>query len=438
MGAASTERHIKLTRLAQIVSCPWPLALAQWSSLMSVQAVALNGATRQRFLFALLCAGFVLTGIEITLIGPMLPVFIARWGLSDARAGFLGSWQFGFSLGGVWLSSLLTHYFGNKTCLVLGYLVMAAGLATANAATIHVAFFALAALGIGYGLVVPVTNVAVAEIGGARSASLVSLVNFAWGIGSFASSPLVLISLKYAFLSKTLYLCAGFGCVLALTFLLPEFSENKEVAPAPTPATGASAEGESGAAAGGAKIGLLTTVVLATLFFLYVAVETSFGSWAAAHVRRLSNSGIGISTLAGMFFYGGLTVGRALAPLILSRVREFRLVIGALLVVIAGGAVFVFAPNQLIAFVSVTIAGLGCAAIFPIYVAWFSHWYGSQVARLRGVMFSMSSIGSSAGPGLVGLVSEHAGGLRAGLMVPLACAVAMLFLLQLVRRRASA
>jgi MFS transporter, FHS family, glucose/mannose:H+ symporter len=408
---------------------------------MSAQAAAVNEGTRQRFLFALLCAGFVLTGIEITLIGPLLPLFISRWGLNDSQAGFLGSWQFGFSLGGVWLSSLLTHYFGNKTCLVAGYLVMAAGLATVNAGTTNVVFFALAALGVGYGLVVPVTNVSVAEIGGVRSAALVSLVNFAWGAGSFASSPLVLISLKNFFLSKALYLLAGFGCVLALTFLLAESAEGKETVPGPTSATGESAEGEpaaNSAPAGSANVGLLTTIILAALFFLYVAVETSFGSWSAAHVRRLSKSGMGISTLAPMFFYGGLTLGRALAPLVLSRVREFRLVIVALLVVIAGGTVFVFAPSQPIAFASVTIAGLGCAAIFPIYVAWFSHWYGSQVARLRGVMFSMSSIGSSAGPGLVGLVSDHAGGLRIGLIVPLACAVSMLFLLQGVRRRANA
>jgi MFS transporter, FHS family, glucose/mannose:H+ symporter len=280
--------------------------------------------------------------------------------------------------------------------------------------------------------------VSVAQIGGVRSASLVSLVNFAWGVGSFASAPLVWVSLKNLFLSKALYLLSGFGCVLALTFLLAEFPESKDVAPDPTSANGARAEADSDAAAAGAKIGLITTAVLAALFFLYVAVETSFGSWAAAHVRRLSKSGLGISTLAPMFFYGGLTLGRALAPLALSRVREFRLVIAALLVVVGAGTAYVFAPNQPVAFVSVTITGLGCAAIFPIYVAWFSRWYGSEDARLQGLMFSMSSIGSSAGPGLVGLVSDHAGGLRVGLMVPLACAVTMLFLLQVVRRRASA
>jgi len=35
-------------------------------------------------------------------------------------------------------------------------------------------------------------------------------------------------------------------------------------------------------------------------------------------------------------------------------------------------------------------------------------------------------------------VSTHAGGLRAGLLVPLACAVLMIFLLLLVRRQAAA
>jgi len=130
--------------------------------------------------------------------------------------------------------------------------------------------------------------------------------------------------------------------------------------------------------------------------------------------------------------------GRALAPLVLPHVREFRLVMCALGVVIAGTTVFILAGTQRTAFISVTVAGLGCAAIFPVYVAWLSRWYGKQVVHVRGVMFSMSSIGSASAPGIVGFVSDHAGGLRAGLLVPLASAVMMVFLLLLVRRQAAA
>lgn len=393
---------------------------------MSTQAIAINAAARQRYLLVLLFAGFVLTGLEITVAGPMLPLFIQRWSLSDSQAGIFFTLEFGCSLGGVWLSSLITHYFGSRTSLVLGYLFIGVGLATLNASSMNVALFALGALGTGYGLVVPVTNLAVAEIGGARSASLVSLVNFAWGVGSFSCSPLVLLAMKNDFLTKMLYLFAGFGCLLAVSFLFSHFPErHKETSGSETSTPTV-------------NISLLVTATLAALFFLYVATEVSIGSWAAAHVKRLASNGGSLATLAPMFFYGGLMAGRALAPLVLPHVREFRLVMCALGVVIAGTTVFILAGTQRTAFISVTVAGLGCAAIFPVYVAWLSRWYGKQVVHVRGVMFSMSSIGSASAPGIVGFVSDHAGGLRAGLLVPLASAVMMVFLLLLVRRQAAA
>ena len=394
---------------------------------MSTQAIAINAAARQRYLLVLLFAGFVLTGVEITLAGPLMPQFIARWSLNDSRAGILLAVQFSGSLAGVWLSSLVTHYFGTRTSLVLGYLMIGAGLLTLNNSSMTVVLFALGALGIGYGLVVPPTNLAVAEIGGAKSASLVSLVNFAWGAGAVSCSPLVLLALKNGLLPAFLFVAAGCGALLAFSFLFATFPVGKHHAAdnsaSPKPAI---------------DLSLVTTFTLAALFFLYVSVEVSLGSWSAAYAKRLPGGGNSLSTIAPMFFYGGLLAGRASAPLVLAHVREFRLVVTALLVVIAGTTVFVLAPTQEIAFTSAVVAGLGCAAVFPIFVAWLSRWYGARAAKLGSVMFSMSSIGSAAGPWLVGFVSEHAGGLRAGLLVPLAAAISMLLLLLLVRRQAAA
>jgi fucose permease len=393
---------------------------------VSTQAISINAAARQRYLLVLLFAGFVLTGLEITLTGPLMPQFISRWALSDSQAGFLLGVEFSGSLAGVWLSSLITHYLGARTSLVLGYLMIGAGLASVNTSSMTVVQLALGALGIGYGLVVPPTNLAVAEIGGTRSASLVSLVNFAWGAGAVSCSPLVLLSLKNGFLPTFLYFFAGVGGLLAFSFLFAKFPEAKHAA------------SSSPAAAPLISPGLVTTLTLAALFFLYVGVEVSLGSWAAAYVKRLPGGGEGISTLAPMFFYGGLLSGRAFAPFVLARVREYRLVVAALTMVIIATAVFVLAPTQHIAFASATVAGLGCAAIFPIYVSWLSRWYGARAVRLGGLMFSMSSVGSAVAPWFVGFVSAHAGGLRSGLLVPLASAVAMMCLLVLVRRQAAA
>ena len=393
---------------------------------MSTQAIAISAAARQRYLLVLLFAGFVLTGLQITLTGPLMPQFITRWSLSDSQAGVLLAVEFSGSLAGVWLSSLITHYLGARTSLVLGYLMIGAGLASVNTSSMTVVLFALGALGIGYGLVVPPTNLAVAEIGGARSASLVSLVNFAWGAGAVSCSPLVLLALKNGFLPTFLYFFAGVGGLLAFSFVFARFPEAKHAAPG------------SPTAAPVIGVDLATTLTLAALFFLYVGVEVSLGSWAAAYAKRLPGGGEGLSTLAPMFFYGGLLSGRAFAPFVLVRVREYRLVIAALTMVIIANTVFVLAPTQQIAFASAAVAGLGCAAVFPIYVAWLSRWYGARAVHLGGLMFSMSSVGSAVAPWFVGFVSAHAGGLRVGLLVPLASAAAMMFLLLLVCRQATA
>src|SRR5580693_8694177 len=233
-------------------------------------------AIRRRYLLVLLFAGFVLTGVEITLTGPMMPQFIARWSLNDAQAGVLLVVEFSGSLAGVWLSSLITHYFGARTSLVLGYLMIGGGLATLNTSSMTIVLFALGALGIGYGLVVPPTNLAVAEIGGPRSASLVSLVNFAWGAGAVSCSPLVLLALKNGFLPQLLIFFAGIGGLLAFSFLFARFP-NADQAAAHSSTTGAAT-----------SAGLVTTLALAALFFLYVSVEVSMGSWAAAYAKRLA------------------------------------------------------------------------------------------------------------------------------------------------------
>ncbi len=391
---------------------------------MTTQAIAINAAARQRYLLVLLFAGFVLTGLEITLTGPLMPQFIARWSLSDSQAGIFFAVEFSGSLAGVWLSSLITHYFGTRTALVLGYSFMTAGLAMVNAPSMTVVLFALAALGIGYGLVVPPTNLVVAEIGGARSASLVSLVNFAWGSGATSCSLLVWLALKYGALSWMLYILAGFGALLAFSLLFAELPKERHAGPSTTVNTPA--------------VSLVTTLTLAALFFLYVGVEVSLGSWVATDATRLSGGGTLWATLAPLFFYGGLLVGRASGPFILARVHEYRLVMSALVVVIVGVTLLVLATQQRLAFATMVLAGLGCATIFPVYVAWLSRWYGARAVRLGGLMFSMSSIGSAVAPWLVGFVSAHAGSLRAGLLVPLASAVAMMFLLLLVRRQAAA
>jgi fucose permease len=375
-------------------------------------------------LLALLFAGFVLIGIPTVIIGPILPVFISRWSLDDSQAGFFFTVQFASSLCGVWIATALTHWRGYRSPLVLGYALTGAGLALLNAPTHAQALIATALFGVGYGTVTPPTNLSAAEAGGERSAGLVSLLNFAWGIGAVACSPLILLALRHRLLSPLLLTVAVGAVLLAGSFLTVTFPvdphrSTSESSPAPSIPIPA----------------LAITIAVSTLFFIYVGTETSVGGWAAEHTKRLAGHASSLATIAPMFFYGGLTAGRGLAPLALMRVRENRVALAALLTAAVGIAIVIAATSQRLAIVGLTIAGIGCASIYPIYISWFSKWYGAAARRLGGIVFSLASLGGSALPWLVGFVSKQSGSLRIGLLIPFFCPILMLGILLLLRRR---
>src|SRR5215470_15432479 len=135
-------------------------------TLMSTSAVASPVVSPQRTLFAVLFGGFILTGIAISILGPILPVFIARWGLDDSKAGLFSTVAFGMSLVGVFLSSAINSTFGYRPSILAGYLLMSAGLLSLNSSSLSVALVGSGAIGLGYGMAVPGTNLCVAEMGG--------------------------------------------------------------------------------------------------------------------------------------------------------------------------------------------------------------------------------------------------------------------------------
>jgi fucose permease len=376
-------------------------------------------------LLVLLFAGFVLVGVPTVIIGPILPTFIARWSLNDSQAGLFFTVQFAASLAGVWLTTALTSWRGYRPGLVIGYIFTGIGLALLNAPTRALALAATAAFGLGYGFATPPTNLSAAEAGGKNSAGLVSLLNFAWGIGAVACSPLITFALRRGFLSMLLLWLGITACALAACFLFVSFpSDRKSV-------SGDSAGGQNTAAVPAPGI----TLAVTTLFFLYVGTEASIGGWAAEHTKRLARYPNPLSTIAPMFFYGGIMAGRAAAIGILARIREIRVIAGAFTLVIVGVTALIAAPSQIVAVCGLGVAGLGAASIYPLYISWFSRWYGEMARKLGGLVFSMASLGGSALPWLVGGLSMSTASLRIGLLVPLAACIVMASLVTVLHRR---
>jgi len=386
---------------------------------MAATMPAAARTSKRTGLLALLFAGFLLTGIPTVIIGPILPLFISRWSLNDAQAGLFFTVQFAASLCGVWITTGLTSWRGYRPGLFIGYVLTGAGLALLNAPTHALALVATAMFGLGYGIVIPPTNLSAAEAGGA---GMVSLLNFAWGVGAVACSPLILLALQHQFLSTFLFTVAFCAFVLACCFLFAPFPAEHYASPtAPTPGRAATPT-------------LAITIAVSALFFIYVGTETSIGGWAAEDTKRLAGHATSLTTMAPMFFYAGLMTGRGVAPLALLRIGEIRVVLTALALTMLGVVLVFAATSPQAAVGGFTIAGLGCASIYPVYISWFSKWYGAAARRLGGVVFSMASFGGSAMPWLVGFLSTRAGSLRVGLLVPLAGCFLMLGLLAVLHR----
>lgn len=385
-------------------------------------AVPERTTNNRTWLMAVLFTGFILSGIATTIIGPMLPVFIRKWGLDDGQAGLFSSIQFLASLVGTVISGVWMAWRGYRPSLVAGYALIGYGLATLNASTHASALVATAAFGLGYGLITPGTNLYVAEAGGARSASLLNLLNFTWGLGAMACSPLIALALRNNRLPGLLTAYGIFGGVLALVLLFARFGTEKHE------------RAEEHARAASRLVGRWVTLALAALFLAYVGMETSIGVWAAEYSRRIANGISNLTTLAPMFFYCGLTAGRGLAPLILLSISERSLVIGALSLTAIGTAVAMLSTTLKVTITGVFLAGLGCAPIYPIFIAWLSKWYGARAKRIGGFLFALASLGGSAWPWLVGTVSKYSGSLRVGFLVPLLSALVMICIVLGLRR----
>jgi MFS transporter, FHS family, glucose/mannose:H+ symporter len=385
------------------------------------QTLAIASPPSQSLVFYLLCAGFVINGIVISLIGPILPMFMAKWGLNDSRAGLFSLVQFSGSFVGVLSSSALISSKGFKPAITLGVALLGAGFALLNAPTFGLALAASGLYGLGYGFATPGTNLWVGESYGERRASALSIMNLAWGAGAISSSPLAMLAMRSAHVGLLLNVVGILGVMLAIVLLRMPFGKPPQV------------EGFAPASTTGDVAGTGVAVLLGFLFFVYVGTEVGTSYWAPAHAQRATLWNSNTWALAPMFFFAGLLGGRGAAAAILLRLKEVTVAVAGLLLAATGECMFLAGHSPVALFGGAFLAGLGLSSIFPILIAWLSKWYGTRARKVGGMMFALAALGSALMPPLVGLVSRFAGSLRVGLLVPLAGCAVMLTMIAILR-----
>lgn len=146
----------------------------------------------------------------------------------------------------------------------------------------------------------------------------------------------------------------------------------------------------------------------ALLFFLYVGVEVSFGTWT----YTLLTESRGISTAAAGLWVGSywatFTIGRVIAGLFARRVGVKILVMGGTLGALLGAALLVWNPSQIANLVAVALIGFAIAPIFPALMSGTSQRVGDQfAANTIGMQMTASGLGTAIIPSLLGVLARR-------------------------------
>ena len=355
---------------------------------------------------------FLPTGVLTTVLGPMLPLLIGRWALSDTQAGNLFLVQFLCSLAGVQLSGILLARFGYRLAFLSGLLFMAVGAATLYLGSVWLGMASVAIYGLGLGLIIPTDNLLVAEISSDSRTSAVTLLNFFWGIGAVFCSLMVAWAAAHKLLPVFFGSLSLFLVVLAVAMCRLPFP----------PAVEASDRGLRWRE----FFRNPTVWLFAAVFFLYPGAETAVGGWIGSYVARLSLQAATWAPMMPAFFWAALTVGRGLGPLFLPHFPEPRILQTGLATASAGIVALLLASTLPEIISGALIIGLSFAMLYPITVARLSHRFGVAARSIGAVMFMLTSLGQATVPWMVGVASQATGSLRAGLLLPLG---ATLFLL---------
>ena len=131
---------------------------------MTATETRIEDISPPRMAIAVVYSGFVLAGVVTIILGPLLPILIARWSMSDERAGLFFTLQFcGNLLGILSIGSLISRR-GYGQTIGIGFTLMALGIAALNLGGQLMGLMATAGFGYGLGLVLSATNLWVAEV----------------------------------------------------------------------------------------------------------------------------------------------------------------------------------------------------------------------------------------------------------------------------------
>jgi fucose permease len=360
---------------------------------------------------------FLLSGVGSTMLGPLLPLLGKRLELGDGGSGAMITALFGgAAVGAVACGRVLEHW-GYRRVLCTGYGLVGLGAAMMAAPSTAIVALGILLIGFGLGLLIPSSNLLVAETSGASSASRLNLLNVCGGSGAVAGPPAV-AWLRDAYglagvaglMGVMAVVCAVvlYRCVPAAHLQLGERGESRR----------------------------RFQWTVAILLFLYVGAETTLSGWLPTMAIRRAGAHSGVEALPLSAYWGAMMAGRGLAAVLLKRYTVAQLMRVLLVGAPLAAASLAWGATTLGIAMCAALAGLFFGPIFPNVISALQAAFPAEARRLGPPVFAAASAGGAFVPWMAGWMSASTNDVRVILAPAVICLILMWPAWGSVRRQA--
>lgn len=144
--------------------------------------------------------------------------------------------------------------------------------------------------------------------------------------------------------------------------------------------------------------------------FCYCGLELTAGLWASSYLVALRGWDPAPAARAAAGYYGGITLGRALAGILSLRLSPRQLIRLGLSLIALGLSIICLLPSPLPSALGLGLIGLGCAPIYPNLLHETPRHFGSANSQLMmGLQMACAYTGSTLMPPLLGLLAASLG-----------------------------
>ena len=357
-------------------------------------------------LFLLAVAGQFFFGLVLALPGTLfgVPGWTGALDFDVAAQGrllvFFFAGQFLFTAP----AGALVDRLGTRAVLAGGAAVMGAALALLGAAGgVRTAYVAAAALATGGAAINASTNTLVSATFGERRGPMLTLMATFGAAGALMAPLLFRGGFGADAVGERLFWLAGVTGLVAIAPLL--VAGGGETRPPREPLA--------------SSLTLLRERPLAgltTLLALQFGNEAVLAGWTAAYTIAVMPGASG-GLMVGLY-WGGLCLGRAIAPLALARVPKLVVVLGCAVVVALAVAGMALAATAGQIAAAALAAGIGVGPLSPTIVGVTADRYPARMGSALGLLLSVAQVGGMLLPWLTARTTIAAG-YRAGLLIPL-------------------